>query len=118
VERTRFDYLVKSLQAKSSRRQAIGMLGGVAGALAALSGLRGALADTEELLSAQNQFVRNCRSSGGTSKSVGTRVVQCCYQHFCTSCNFNYSPPICKDTLNRGGVEYSPGGGGVLTDQP
>jgi len=114
------------------------MLGGAAAGLAALAGLRSAFARetqpddpaapppadgdpgaaTEELLSAQNTFVRSCRANGGTSTSVGTRVVQCCYRYICTTCNFNYSPPSCNDTILRGGVEYTPGGGGVLTDEP
>src|SRR5215218_8807328 len=78
VDPTRFDHLVKSLQTTTSRRRAIRMLGGAAAGLAALAGLRSAFARetqpddpaapppadgdpgaaSEELLSAQNTFVR------------------------------------------------------------
>jgi hypothetical protein len=63
----------------------------------------------------QNDFVRSCRANGGTSKSVGTYKVKCCYPPvpgctgrcgWCDTCDFHSDPPSCKETmLLSNGVE-------------
>jgi hypothetical protein len=59
----------------------------------------------------QHDFVQTCKASGGTSTSVGTYKVKCCIPvhadcasppcmtAFCSTCDFHYDPPACKDTI-------------------
>lgn len=49
--------------------------------------------------SAQNQFVSDCKSTGGISNRVTTNVVRCSYKNFTTTCSFKTSPPTCYDTI-------------------
>jgi len=66
----------------------------------------------------QHDFVKSCKANGGTSTSVGTYKVKCCYpggvaegnsssyQGFCATCDFHDDPPSCKYTvLLSNGVE-------------
>ena len=154
MDTTRFDSLSKSVCKSSSRRQAINLLGGAVGAVAAAAGLGGAGAKgkgkkykgerrhagdsaaraqmmpsdgdptgdgptpDEPRPRPQHDFVQSCKANGGTSTSVGTYKVKCCYPPspgctsrcgWCDTCDFHSDPPACKETmLLANGVEIDP----------
>jgi hypothetical protein len=64
----------------------------------------------------QNGFNQACRSRGGTTKRVGSRVVRCTLPDgSAVTCNFNYDPPVCAWALTASGeVAFDPTGGVVL----
>lgn len=72
------------------RRLAVGMLMGLAVALALLgTGARDASAQPIKGVQDQNGFVDTCRELGGTPHSIGPRSVKCSYQNGASmSCNF------------------------------
>ncbi len=60
------------------------------------------------------------RFAGGTPSSVATYVVKCCQKNgtklaFCTTCDFNHSPPRCKDVIYHSAEVPD---GGVLSTEP
>jgi hypothetical protein len=92
--------------------------GGLAGGLLAAAGMRPP-ATLAAYPTNQNDWVKQCKATGGTSKSVGIRKVRCCYPGVsCTTCDFNVNPPSCTDSVLREDVADPPRGDGVLTDQP
>ncbi len=62
-----------------SRRIILGPLVAMLAALAALAALGGghASAETKNVVVTHNEDIQICKKYGGTSKSVGTRVVEC-----------------------------------------
>lgn len=67
----------------------------------------------------QNGFVAACRSNGGTTKRLGTRIVQCTLPNgYVIVCNFN--PHLCVDFPPLSAPDIDPAGthgelgGGVI----
>lgn len=94
----------------------------VTAAMVALFVLGMALETTEAAKSPasyQQAFVKACRDRGGTTKRVGSRVVQCTLPGGKTvTCDFNTNPPTCTKarTGPKGGAHGPIGGGDVGAD--
>ena len=55
-----------------------------------------ASAETNSTLHPQNQFVRDCRALGGTTKRQATHIVTCTFPDGAKwTCDFNQAPPAC-----------------------
>jgi hypothetical protein len=53
-------------------------------------------AETNSTLHPQNQFVRDCRALGGTTKRDSTHKVTCTFPDGAKwTCDFNHAPPTC-----------------------
>ncbi len=92
----------------------------VAGLMAVLLlGLMATMAEARTVTTTlgQNEFVNACRNGGGTSKRVGSRVVQCTTADgTVVTCDFNTSPASCTIPFTPAPQDpvFQPATGGVL----
>jgi invasion protein IalB len=86
-------------------RAAMLALAAAAFALLALGATMGAASATMTN-NPQHDYVTNCKESGGTPKSEGTRKVSCTIGDWKQTCDFNYNPPAC--TLTQVTEDTSP----------
>ncbi len=104
----------------SSRRIILGALVAMFAVLAALGGDHSANAEPKRnIIISQNEFVAACKEHGGTSKSVGTRVVECKNGKITSTCNFKTN--VCEDVISRKGSDDIGGGiapGSVIGTDP
>jgi hypothetical protein len=76
--------------------------------------LHAASARTVSISISQHEFVQSCKTGGGTSKSVGIRIVQCTLPSgTVVTCDFNTN--TCTVPFTQPPDTHPPIGGGVLT---